>query len=216
MYDIRTGILPFMFIFNTELLMIGIKSPLHLVIVVVSAIAAMMLFAAATQGWFLTRNKWWETLLLLLVTFILFRPGFFMDKLYPPLQTIEPSKIYEVAERLPNKAQIRVQVIGETLEGRPVDKVVMLPVGDKAPGKERLQKAAGLELREENGKLIIDNLVFGGVAEKQKLDFDWEIASVQIENQRPSKQWFYLLAIILFGLIWFSQKHRIRKETNHV
>ena len=216
MYDIRTGILPFMFIFNTELLMIGIKSPLHLVLVVVSAVAAMMLFAAATQGWFLTKNKLWETLLLLITTFVLFRPGFFMDMIYPQLQTVEPTKIYEVAERLPNKAQIRIQVIGETLEGRPVDKIVMLPVGDKAPGKQRLQKAAGLELREENGKLIIDNLVFGGVAEKQKLDFDWEIASVQIENDRPSKQWFYLLAIALLALVWFSQKNRIRKQTNEV
>jgi TRAP transporter 4TM/12TM fusion protein len=214
MYDIRTGILPFMFIFNTELLMIGIKSPFHLIIVVVSAIAAMMLFAAATQGWFLTKNKLWETLILLLTTFVLFRPGFFMDMIYPPLQTIEPTKIYEVAEQLPNKAQIRVQVKGETLEGRPVDKVVMLPVGDKAPGKQRLQKAAGLELREENGKLIIDNLVFGGAAEKQKLDFDWEIASVQIENKRPSKQWFYLLATALLALVWFSQKNRIRKQSN--
>ncbi len=218
MYDIRTGILPFMFIFNTELLMIGIKGPFHFLLVVVSAIAAMMLFAAATQGWFLTKNKLWETVALLATTFILFRPGFFMDQVYPPLQKIEPTKIYEVAAGLPDKAQIRLQVIGETLEGRPVNKVVMLPVGDKAEGKERLRKAAGLELREEDGKLIIDNLVFGGVAEKQKLDFDWEIASVQIENERPRKEWFYLLAIVLLGLVWFSQKSRINKqvEVQHV
>ncbi|MEE9351037.1 MAG: TRAP transporter permease, partial [Thiotrichaceae bacterium] len=174
MYDIRTGILPFMFIFNTELLMIGIKSPTHLLIVIVSATAAMMLFAAATQGWFLTKNKLWESLAFLLITFILFRPGFFMDMVYPPLQQVEATKIYDIAGQLPDKAQIRVQVKGETLEGRAVDKVVMLPVGDKAKGKERLKNAAGLELREENGKLFIDNLVFGGVAEKQKLDFDWE------------------------------------------
>ena len=213
MYDIRTGILPFMFIFNTELLMIGITGPIHLAIVVISATAAMLLFAAATQGWFLTRNKLWETLLLLLITFILFRPGFFMDMIHPELQEVEASKIYEVAGELPDNAQIRIQVKGETLEGKKVDKVVMLPVGAKAEGKERLMNSAGLELREEDGKLIIDNVVFGGVAEKQKLDFDWEIASVQVANEaRPAKQWFYLLAIALFAVIWFAQKGRIRKE----
>ncbi|MCP4386971.1 MAG: TRAP transporter large permease subunit, partial [Gammaproteobacteria bacterium] len=53
-YDIRTGVLPFMFIFNTELLMIGITGPIHLVVVVSSALVAMLLFAAATQGFFLT------------------------------------------------------------------------------------------------------------------------------------------------------------------
>jgi hypothetical protein len=210
MYDIRTAILPFMFIFNTELLMIGIVGPLHLASVVISATIAMLLFAAATQGWFITKNKIWETAVLLAIVFLLFRPGFFMDKIYPPLQRVDATKIYDIASELPDKAQIRVQVKGETLEGKLVDKIVMLPVGDKAEGKERLKVAAGLELREENGKLWIDNLVFGGVAEKQKLDFDWEIASVQIENDRPAKQWFYLLAMMLLGLVWFSQKSRTK------
>ena len=76
MYDIRTAILPFLFIFNTELLMIGIEGPLHLVLVVVTAIAAMMAFAAATQGFFITRNRFYETIALLLVAFTLFRPRF--------------------------------------------------------------------------------------------------------------------------------------------
>lgn len=213
MYDIRTGILPFMFIFNTELLMIGIRGLGHLLMVVLSATIAMLVFAAATQGWFVTKNKLWETLILLVVTFLLFRPGFIMDKFYPPLQEVEASKIYEVAGELPDKAQIRVQVKGETLEGKAVDKVVMLPVGDKGKGEDRLRDAAGLELREEEGKLIIDNLVFGGVAEKQKLDFDWEIASVQIENEgRPAKQWIYPFALALLALVWFVQRARARRE----
>ncbi len=217
MYDIRTGILPFMFIFNTELLMIGIRGPVHLLMVVLSATIAMLVFAAATQGWFVTKNKLWETLALLVVTFLLFRPGFIMDRIYPPLQEVEASKIYEVAGELPDKAQIRVQVKGETLEGKAVDKVVMLPVGDKGKGEDRLRDAAGLELREEGGKLIIDNLVFGGVAEKQKLDFDWEIASVQVENEgRPAKQWIYPIALALLALVWFIQRARFRREGDPV
>jgi TRAP transporter 4TM/12TM fusion protein len=218
-YDIRTGILPFMFIFNTELLMIGIRGPMHLLLVVVSATAAMLLFAAATQGWFITKNKLWETGLLLLITFILFRPGFFMDRIYPELKQVEASEIYKVAGQLPDKGQIRVQVVGQDLEGNDVDKIVMLPVGDigngdTEDGKERLKNAAGLELRsDDKGKFFIDNIVFGGIAEKQKLDFDWEIASVQITNDRPAKQWFYLLAILLLSLVWFSQKSRQRKES---
>ena len=212
MYDIRTGILPFMFIFNTEILLIGIRGPMHLLLVILSTTIAMLIFAAATQGWFLTKNKIWETLLLLLATFVLFRPGFFMDKLSPELQTMEASSIYQIAEDLPENAQIRVQVKGETLEGKAIDKVVMLPVGKPGKGIDRLKNGAGLELVEDDGKLIVDNLEFGGAAEKQKIDFDWEIASVQVKNEgRPAKQWFYLLGIGLLALVWFSQKARIRK-----
>ena len=41
--------------------------------------------------------KRWETLALLLITFTLFRPGFFMDMIYDPLEKVDATKIYEVA-----------------------------------------------------------------------------------------------------------------------
>ncbi|MDG2550360.1 DUF3394 domain-containing protein, partial [Vibrio parahaemolyticus] len=63
-YDIRTAILPFMFVFNTQLLLMGIDSWWHLALTVISSIIAMLIFSAATQGWWFTRNKWWETVLL--------------------------------------------------------------------------------------------------------------------------------------------------------
>ncbi|MCV5753165.1 DUF3394 domain-containing protein, partial [Escherichia coli] len=78
-YDIRTAILPFMFVFNTQLLLMGIDSWWHLALTVISSIIAMLIFSAATQGWWLTRNKWWETVLLLVLTFSFFRPGFWWD-----------------------------------------------------------------------------------------------------------------------------------------
>jgi TRAP transporter 4TM/12TM fusion protein len=87
-YDIRTAVLPFMFIFNTQLLMIGIDHWWDLVFTVASAVIAMLIFAAATQGYFLVRSRLWESLVLLLVTFSLFRPGFWMDMMFPPIATI--------------------------------------------------------------------------------------------------------------------------------
>jgi len=76
LYDIRTAILPFMFIFNHDLLLIGIDSfPFALLIFAMTCVGAFA-FAAATQGWFITWNKWWEIPLLLGVTLCMFRPGF--------------------------------------------------------------------------------------------------------------------------------------------
>ena len=210
MYDIRTAVLPFMFIFNTELLMIGIGGPFHLVLVVLSALTAMLLFAAATQGWWLTKTRLWETAALLLIAFTLVRPGFWWDMVYPPLQKAPATQIYDIVKALPANSQVRVHVLGETLEGKPVDKVVMLPVGKPdEDGKARLAKSAGLELREEDGKMLIDNLVFGSAAERQKLDFDWELADVQVPADRPSKQWMFIPALLLLLVVYLSQKRRI-------
>ncbi|MDP6708326.1 MAG: TRAP transporter permease [Alphaproteobacteria bacterium] len=208
-YDIRTAILPFLFIFNTELLMIGVETWYHLLTTIVTAVIAMLLFAAATQGYFLTKSRIWETVALLLIAFTLFRPGFWMDRLYPPLESVPASELYEIAGQMPADSQIRVQIKGEDLEGREIDKVVMLPLGAMAAGKDRLAEA-GLELRFEDGKTIVDNVVFGSVAERQKIDFDYEIASVQREADRPPKQLFYIPALVLLGLIVLLQRMRRR------
>jgi TRAP-type uncharacterized transport system fused permease subunit len=206
-YDIRTAILPFMFIFNTELLMIGIETWYHLLLTIVTAVIAMLLFAAGTQGFFISRSRLWESLALILVAFTLFRPGFWMDRLYPPLESISAENIYAIAKDMNADTQIRIQIVGEDLEGRQVDKVVMLPMGAKASGEDRLLEA-GLELRFEEGKAYVDNVVFGSPAERQRIDFDFEIASVQIDSDRPPRQLFYIPALALLAFIIVLQRRR--------
>jgi len=208
-YDIRTAILPFIFIFNTELLLIGIDNIFHLVVVVAAAVLAMLVFAAATQGFFLVRNRIWETVALLIIAFTLFRPGFWWDMAYPPLHSVPGSQVMAVAAAVPENAQIRVRVSGEDLEGNMVDKVVMLPMGPTGTGEARLAEA-GLELREEEGKILIDNVVFGSAAEKQKLDFDWEVVSIERPADRPPKQLMYLPAVLLLALVFMLQRLRRR------
>ena len=75
MYDIRTAILPFMFIFNTDLILHNINSwPAGLLIFVMACLGNFA-FASATQGWFITRNRFYEIPLLLGVTLIMMRPA---------------------------------------------------------------------------------------------------------------------------------------------
>jgi TRAP transporter 4TM/12TM fusion protein len=81
-YDIRTALLPFMFIFNTDLLLIGITSLWHVVTIFITAVLAMFSFAALTQNWFIARNRIYESVLLAGVTAILFRPYAFADMLH--------------------------------------------------------------------------------------------------------------------------------------
>lgn len=211
LYDIRTAILPFMFIFNTELLMIGVDSWYLLLTTIVTALAAMLLFAAATQGHFLVKNRIWETVAMLLIAFTLFRPGYWMDQIYPPLVGVPATEIFEIAGAMPEGAQIRIQVTGETLEGDAVDKVVMLPLGALGSGEDRIAEA-GLELRFEDGKAFVENIVFGSTAERQKIDFDYEIASVQVKSDRPPRQLFYIPAVALLALIIMLQRRRRTPE----
>jgi TRAP transporter 4TM/12TM fusion protein len=210
-YDIRTAILPFMFIFNTELLMIGVGSPIHFVTVVSAAVIAMLVFAAGTQGYFITRSKIWETIALLLVAFTLFRPGYFWDKVYPELIERPASEMTQLVGNMDPGEQLRIELKGEKMDGREFKMTVMLSVGEEPTGEERLQ-AIGIETREEDGRIFVDNVVFSSPAEKASIDFDQEILNIQLLNDRPPKQLMFIPALLLLAAIWFLQKKRVKKS----
>ncbi|MGB3212735.1 MAG: TRAP transporter permease [Desulforhopalus sp.] len=214
-YDIRTAILPFIFIFNTELLMIGIGGWLHLVIIIFGAVVAMMVFAAATQRWFVTKNRWWETAALLLIAFTLFRPGYFWDRLYPPLIEKQSTELVQVLDQTPAGGQLRLKLKGEKMNGNEYEMTVMLPVGDEPTGVEKLA-GLGIETKEEEGKIIVDMVGFGSPAEKAKIDFDQEILSIQIPTDRPNKELMFFPALLLLVLVWFLQRGRVRKGAQPV
>ncbi len=208
-YDIRTAILPFMFIFNTELLMIDIQGPLHLALTIATALCAILAFASATQGYFIVKSRIWEILALLLVAFTLFRPGFWLDMVQPPFTAAEPARLVEIAGGAAPDSEIRLKVEGEDFTtGAMVSKVVLLPLGPPGEGAARLQASAGIGLREEDGKILIDAIEFGSPAEQAKLDFDWEITEVVVPAQRLPKQILYVPALALLLVVYLLQRRR--------
>ncbi len=211
MYDIRTAILPFLFLFNTELLLIDVTVAKAIFVFIV-AVIAMLLFAAATQQYFLVRNRAWESLALLLIAFTLFRPGFWLDQVDPPFVDAPPADIVKIAGEAPPDGKLRVVVAGENISGKQVEKTVELPLGPAGEGAERLKTTSGLEFRTEDGKTLVDNVEFGSYAEKQKIDFDWELREVLVPAERMPKEVFYLPALLLLGLIIFMQRNRQRRE----
>ena len=103
---------------------------------------------------------------------------------------------------------LRLHVEGENIDGDLVSKMVVLHMGESAPGKARLDKA-GLELRTEKSRVYVDMVAFDSHAEKAGIDFDWEILSLQVPKDRPAKQWMYLPALFLLGSIIILQRKRV-------
>ena len=74
LYEIRTAILPVVFIFNPELLLIGVKSIWHGLIVFVVSLTAILAFSCITQRWMIVRLKVYEMAMLAVVVVALFPP----------------------------------------------------------------------------------------------------------------------------------------------
>lgn len=206
-YSLRTAILPFLFIFNTQLLMIGIDSVWHLALTVISATVAMLVFAAATQGYFLAKSRLWETGALLLVTFTLFRPGYWWDMAYPPFQEVPATRLMELVAQADAGERKRLWVEGTNLNGKDIRKGVLLPLGDKAPAAERLAKA-GLRVMPQGEEMQVLTVKFGSTADKLGLEPGFRIISIEVRAERPDKEWMFLPTLGLLLLVIGVQRRR--------
>jgi hypothetical protein len=190
--------------------MIGIDTIPHLVLTVVSATVAMLVFAAATQGYFLVRSRLWETAALLLVTFTLFRPGYWWDMIYPPYQERPATELMKLVEEAPPGNSKRIWVEGTNLDGKNIRKGVLLPLGDAAPARERLRKI-GLTVVPLGSDMQIAQVQFGSRAEKLGLEQGFKVAAIEMPADRPAKEWMFLPAIALLGLVVVLQRARLRR-----
>ncbi|MBJ7539578.1 TRAP transporter permease [Marinomonas transparens] len=208
-YDIRTAILPFMFIYNTQLLLIGISSIFDLILTIASAIVAILVFSAGTQGYWLVKSKLWESLVLVLIAFSLFRPGFWWDMVYEPKTQLPASALIEQVEALDNGGFIQLQVEGMTLEGDEVNKTIPLQLTQATGnGMQRLQ-SLGLNMSLTDGIWTVDYVDFGSAAEKAGIDFGWQIKGIQAESDRPPKELVFIPAILILLLIRKLQQRRL-------
>lgn len=207
LYSLRTAVLPFLFLFNTKLLLIGIEGPLDLALTIVGAVIAVLVFASATQGFLLVRNRLWETAILLLVAFTLFRPQYWVNLAQPAFVSVPYVQAMPELAKAPAGASARFVVTGETLDGDVVTRTVSLPLGDAGTAEERLERA-GLVLLQEGGKTLVDDVVFGSAAYDAGIDFDWEVLSVEIAQDQVNGYLMYLPAGLLLGAVVAGQRRR--------
>jgi len=216
-YDIRTALLPFLFLFNTELLLINVSLP-KAVFVFIVAVIAMMLFAAATQRYFLTRNRLWESAILLLVAFTLFRPGFWLDYVQPPFNIRAGTEVLEIAAKEPEGAKLRVKISGPDYDDADVmsDGTLIVPLGKAGTGEERL-KRSGIIVVMEDGKAKMEEPLPGTPYADlgNSLDFygdkPVQIVSIAMPAERTPKEIFYIPALILLGIVIMFQRRRQTK-----
>ena len=206
-YSLRTAVLPFLFIFNTDLLLIDVGFWHGLVIFAIATVA-ILIFAAATQGWFIVRSRWYESLLLLLIAFTLFRPGFWMDLVFDPYRNVPPAEIAQALDRIAESDNpLRIQVAGEDEIGNPRTFYVLVPIPDGANGEERLENT-GLTLIQQDDRTLIDMVAYGSLGSELGLDFDQEIIEVMAPVERQRKEWMWLPGLLLFAVVAALQWRR--------
>jgi TRAP transporter 4TM/12TM fusion protein len=210
LYALRTVILPFIWIFNSQILLIDVHGAGELARVVIASLLATLMFAAITMNWFRVKSRWWENLLLGAAVVLLFRPDFFMDQLTPEYSVVPAAQVFDVVKRVEANDRLVMEIKGSTLEGKDIVKTVALQLGPQAEdGRKRLAQA-GLQLVPLGDKMQIGAVKFGSRAQKGGLEPGWEVASLKVPTDRPTPHWFYLPGLMLIGMVWLTQGLRMR------
>jgi TRAP transporter 4TM/12TM fusion protein len=211
-YALRTAVLPFVFVFNPMLLLIDVRSWADIVLVAFAATAASMVFAAATLGWFHDRCRWWEVALLLAGCFALFRPDFFMDRLYAPYSEVPAKEVFKVAGELAENDRLVLLIAGTSIEGEDVTKTVAVQLtGKPGDGRKRLAEA-GLTVSALGPEVRVSAVKFGSRAKKSGFDQGFKVTAVKVPSDRPSEHWVYIPALALIALVWFLQRARTTRR----
>lgn len=211
-YDIRTAILPFMFIFNTELLLIGVDSIWGFLQIFLQGLIAMLLFVSAAQGWLLTRNRLWESLLLLVLAFSLFRPDYWQDQFYPSQALMPATGLQSHLSSLAGGDAVRLQVEVESDEGSLELRDVRLQLPQQLSGDRLAQLGF---ITEPNGdSLRVMDIAFLSAAETAGLEAGYTLGinGYYTELPQPPRELFLVPPLLLLAALAWLQYRRVQKN----
>ena len=102
---------------------------------------------------------------------------------------------------------MRLRVAGVDAVGEPIEFVALLPLEGEGTGEERLEQA-GVTLRTEGDKVIIDDVAFDSAGQTAGLDWDQEVLRVLRPQAQPSKYWLFIPALLALAGIVLLQGRR--------
>ena len=223
-YDIRTAILPFMFIFNTSILLIDVTL-IEGIIVFLTMTVGMLAFCSATQRFIFTKTQFWEVLILLIVAFTFFRPDFWLNKISPPYLELKGNQVKELLngeiENLPEDLiDLRIQITGPDFdnEDRIISKNTILKLPIEGDAVSRLEQS-GLIIIFDDKNVLVEEPFPGTPLFQELQEFDFysdrlvTLDKLFVEkSDRPAKEFFYLPAIALLMIVIYSNRKRYLYE----
>jgi len=205
-YSLRTGILPIVFLFNHELLLIGIENIWHALLVIITSLIGILIFTAATQRWFFSKLRWYEIIVFLFISISLLSPEFILNKFYPKYNYKDINQIQLL--ELDSKKEARFKVTRPSEYG---ERYKLFIIEKNTFEVKYNLDDYGISLIKDNKKVVVNTLKLNGEAKKSGFKTGDFISEFKIENlDRPSKNIVYPLAILL--LIIFGYFNYRRKD----
>ena len=207
-YELRTAILPVVFIFNNELLLIGIENIWHGLMVLVTSLLAILIFSSATQGWFVNKLRWYEIIIFIIISLSLFRPGYILDKFYPEYEYSQLQLNNLKSINLKTDRDVHIKLTRRTEYG---DRYKLFIIKKDTFNENYSLKDYGINVVDQEGRMTIDTLKWNSLAKKSGIETGDVISEFKIENlDRPNKAIIYPFSLVFF--LFFGYLNYRRKK----
>jgi len=207
-YSLRTGILPIVFLFNHELLLIGVENIWHALVVIITSLIGILVFTAATQRWFVSKLRWYEIIVFLFISVSFLAPEFVLNKFHPKFneKKLSAENIQSLTFE-PNR-EVHIKVTRRTAYG---DRYKLFVIEKGNFDSNFNLKNYGVSLANEEDYLVVTKLDWKGLAKKSGIETGDIISNFKVENlDRYNKGIIYPFA--LFFLIIFGYFNHKRKK----
>jgi len=203
-YSLRTGILPIVFLFNHELLLIGVENIWHALLVIITSLIGILIFTSATQRWFFNKLRWYEIIIFLFISISFLSPEYVLNKFYPKFEYKDLNQIHLTDFKKNKDIHIKITRFSEYGE-----RYKLFVINKNTFEQNFNLEKYGLSLIKEDNKVIVDNLKWNGLAKKSGFEMDDLITELKIENlDRPSKNFVYPIASIIFAIFGYLNFRR--------
>jgi len=175
--------------------------------IIAVSLIAMLCFTSITFRYMFVKLNWAEMAILAVVVVALFRPGFFMDRIYPPYTELSVQELSQGVEA----EEVRLHITRETRYGERFRLYVFQREGDAPLTWQSL--GVSVDATGE-GSIRVTDPGFMSRAEEKGVERGDIITRVDrsVPGQ-PAKELMFIPALLLLALVIAWQRRRLQAQT---
>ena len=217
LYNVRTMIVPFLFIFNSEIILYDVTNIWDNIFIIFVSLVGILSISAAMQGYFIRKNKLYESIMLLVLGIILIMPNYIAKLFVSPYDVMPLSELSNELI-IPRDSFMKLTVVNKySTDG--IKKEIVIPLKDKLQGLEfkgtllnLLSQRIGLTVdtsEVSNNRLVVKDIASWSYIEPSDMDDTYFIVELALSLKKYYYVvYVYLVAVILLLMVIFLQTRK--------
>lgn len=208
LYNKNLILLPFVFVYNNDLLFYKMDSWYQIILTSLCAIFASITFVSSIQGRFLTKNKIYESIAMFVICMSFFNPNLVVNLFQKPYQKIS---IHDFEKSFTNINETKKTKLFLTHDNKEIKTVYIDISHEEKNLRVNFEKSLDIILYPTNDEIALAKVLDYNKKNFQLIDLmqdDYKISQIEIPIVQFDSKIILIVGIGIFILIFFNQHMR--------